>query len=71
MTENVNMSDPEYIRLPVCIESWNDQCIDYAEIERAEWNRMTPEQREEWAKEESAMLFVNRCNYGYDLDGVE
>lgn len=49
-----------------------DAITDIVEIDRAEWDEMTPEEREKRCTEEAEELRANVCGSGFQvLDGVD
>lgn len=45
---------------------------EIVEIDRVEWDAMTPKQREEWCVEEAEQVRSNLCGCGYTvLDDVD
>lgn len=61
------------VRVEISVEhEAADTITEVIEIDRAEWDAMTPKEREEWCVEEAEQLRANVCASGFTvLDGVD
>ena len=63
----------DIVRVELIVEhDTADTLTDIVEIDRTEWDEMTPEDREKWCAAEAEELRANVCNSGFQvLDGVD
>lgn len=61
------------VRVEVSVEhEIADTVTDVVEVDRPEWDSMTPEQREKWCVEAAEELRANVCTSGFTvLDGID
>lgn len=70
ITTNPPATKSDVVRVEVSVEHQAaDAVTDVVEIDRAEWDAMAPQEREDWCVEEAEDLRANVCTSGFTVLG--